>query len=456
MTIKKLRVLFISFVWMIVMIPFRANQALAENLPDSVRSDFNLIRCIDYALKNQPILNQTRLDELITNKNIQIALSGVLPQLSINANMQHYLQLPVLIFPDFSNPTGPKRKITTGVLNTSAMQLSATQNIYNTQLLFAGRTAPDYRRLSGENTERFKIDVVVNVSRAFYDVLLTEQQIKVLSEDVQRQQVNTKDAFDLYTSGLADKTDYKRATISLNNARSAKKSVEENVKGKYALLKQLIGFPPDSTFTVSFDSTNVAKEINIDTLQAPDLENRIEYQSLQTSLRLQNSQIEYYKWSFLPTLSAFYNYNLIYQTDLFSELYNNKYPNSYVGLTLNLPVFQGGKRLQNVSISRLQYKQKELEIENLKNQINTEYTQALAIYKSNRNQMNINLENVKNAREIYSIIKLQYNQGIKTYLDVIVAESDLRSAELNYLDTLFQVLSSALEVKKALGIISIQ
>jgi len=90
-------------------------------------------------------------------------------------------------------------------------------------------------------------------------------------------------------------------------------------------------------------------------------------------------------------------------------------------------------------------------VENIKRQINTEYTQALASYKSYLNAYRLDKENIKTATNIFNIIKSQYNQGIKTYLDVIVAETDLRTAELNYLDALFQVLSSTLDVKKALG-----
>jgi outer membrane protein TolC len=48
-------------------------------------------------------------------------------------------------------------------------------------------------------------------------------------------------------------------------------------------------------------------------------------------------------------------------------------------------------------------------------------------------------------------VKYQYDRGIKAYLEVIVSETDLRTAELNYLNILFKVLTSRLELEKALG-----
>ena len=52
------------------------------------------------------------------------------------------------------------------------------------------------------------------------------------------------------------------------------------------------------------------------------------------------------------------------------------------------------------------------------------------------------------------MVSLQYREGIKTYLDVIVAQSDLRTAELNYFNALFNVLASKIDLEKALGILS--
>ena len=57
-------------------------------------------------------------------------------------------------------------------------------------------------------------------------------------------------------------------------------------------------------------------------------------------------------------------------------------------------------------------------------------------------------ENIDLAEDVYNTIQLQYRSGIKTYLDVIIAESDLRSTQVNYLNALYQVLSSKLDVQR--------
>jgi outer membrane protein TolC len=425
--------------------------SLVAQTPQDTIAKYSLPECVNYALVNQPVVKQSLLDEDINNRNIRLALSGWWLQLGSSGNLQHYLKQPVSFFPNLSDPAGPKQTLTTGVINSSTIQFSANQNIYNSDLFFAGSTAKDLRKRATENTQGYKIEVVVSVSKAFYDILLSERQIDVLAQDFQRLNRNYTDALNRYHSGISDKTDYQRAMLSVNNAKSEIKGAEEGLKVKYAYMKQLMGYPTEKPLAISFDSSTVEKEMLIDTMQNLKFDNRIEYQLLQTSLNLQKAEIGYYKWSFLPSIYAFGDYNIIYQNDLFPPLYNKAFPNSLIGLNLSLPLFQGSSRLQKIQKAKLQYKRIELDVDNLKNRINTEYAQAIAIYKSHLNELGLDRESIKTATDIFNIIKSQYNQGIRTYLDVIVAETDLRTAQLNYLDALYQVLSSALDVKKALG-----
>ena len=101
--------------------------------------------CLNYALQYQPQLKQLKIDEEIAEQRIQI-FSDWLPQLNSNAGYQYYMKQPVSVFPNFSDPTGPKVQITTGVKNNSNIQFNATQKIFNNDLYFAGRSARFYRK----------------------------------------------------------------------------------------------------------------------------------------------------------------------------------------------------------------------------------------------------------------------------------------------------------------------
>jgi len=89
----------------------------------------------------------------------------------------------------------------------------------------------------------------------------------------------------------------------------------------------------------------------------------------------------------------------------------------------------------------------------LKDSINTGFISALGEYKSSLNNYNILKTNLELANDVYNTIQLQYKSGIKTYLEVITAETDLRTTQANYNNALFQVLSSKLDVQRSLGTI---
>ena len=424
---------------------------LPQPQPDSASATFTLQQCVDYALKNQPALNQARLDEAINRKDIAVSLSGWFPQLSLDASLQDYLQLPVAFFPNVNDPTGPKTKVTTGLPYTSTIAFSASQNLYSTDLAFAGKTVHYLKLKASQNTENTSIATTVNVSKSFYDVMLAKEQLGLWNEDIQRLERNYKDAHNLYKSGLTDKIDYQQAQVALNNILAQKRNSEEAIKVKYSILKQLMGYPPEKPLMISYDSASFEKEILQDTLRQLNYEKRIEYQQMQTNLRLLNMDIGYYRWSFLPVLSAFYDYNLAYLNNSFAPLFSTNYPNSLVGLKLSLPLFQGTTRLQKLRKAHLEYQRLQLSQNDLKSTINTQFTQAMAGYKSNLYALQLAKSNRALASEIFNTVAMQYIQGIKTYLELIVAETDLRSAKLNYLTALFQVLSSKLDLNAAMG-----
>lgn len=420
----------------------------AQSTTDTV---VTLKQCVTFALRNQPQVRQAGIDEQINEKNIRIGLADWLPQISSTDIYQHYFKgSPAAAAAD-------PAALATGenLSEYSALGLQANQVIYNNDVLQAAKAAKYSREYYKENTVSSQINVVADVSKAFFDVLLSQKQLDILNEDIIRLQRSLKDAKNKYDAGVVDKTDYKQATISLNNSLATRKQTAEAIKSKIAYLKQIMGIGSGKNLVLQYDSTTYQQEIAIDTLQQPDVNNRIEYRLLQTQKGLDNVNVNYYKWGFLPSLTAQGSYNLYYLSNRFSSLYNTSIPNAYAGLTLTLPIFTGTKRLQNLSKARLQVDRVDLDLENTANTINTEYVQALASYKSNYTSYILLRQNVDLAKDVYKVVSLQYREGVKTYLDVIVAQSDLRTAELNYYNALFQLLSSKIDLEKALGILNV-
>jgi outer membrane protein TolC len=421
------------------------NLLYAQPGNDSLLTQANLQQCIQYALDHQPSVKQARLQEEIVSYNIRSRLADWYPQIGGTYSLQHTFQRNTSFFNGTAVPVGVK--------NTSAAQLYLDQTIFNRDVLLANRTQSDVRLSATQSTVAEKIDITVNVSKAYYDILTTQQQINVANENIARLQKSLDDAFYRYQSGIADKTDYKRAQIALNNTRATKQINEAALVAKTESLKSYMGYPVSAPLSIVYDSLEMEREVGFDTLQRPDFSRRIEYQQLLTQRHLQEANVLYQRNAFLPNVSATAVYNLNYLNNSFGKLYSNSYPNSFIGLTAGIPIFQGGKRRVNIRSAQLTVAQIDLELYNLQSVFNSQYAAALSSYKGSLANYLASKENVALAQEVYDVINLQYKAGIKTYLEVINAETDLRTSQINYFNALNQVLASKVDEMRALGLI---
>ena len=423
-----------------------SKSAFSQEESEVPQGTLTLDQVVEYALIKSPIIRQAQIDQEIGERDIKSNLADWYPQITASAAGAYNIKLQQQIIGD--------QLITFGQKYNSNILLQADQTLFNRDQLFASKSSKYYRQQLQQVIEDAKINTVVDVSKAFYSILLSEEQIKILDQNLDRLEKQYKDAFSRFEAGLVDKTDYQRASIALTNVKSDRNRVANSFESKYDYLKQLMGYPDSLNFTIEFDIQGAAGMIGEDAADPLILENRVEYQLLQTQQTLNEIQTTYEKWNYLPQLSAYYRYNWNYFNANFSDLYRNAYPISAVGLNLSIPIFQGGKRIHQVRASELQVDRGVIELENLSNQIKTEYSTALADYNSSVYEWQLIRENMVMAEEVYNIIKMQYDEGIKAYVELVVAETDLQTAQINHINAFYQVLEDKLDLEKALGTIN--
>jgi len=413
---------------------------------------YTLDEILQFSFENQPLLQQNLLERDLTDARVRSDLSGWFPQAGLEGDYFRYFEQPVAIFPDFNDPTsGQFQEVRTGVPYNSNLNFFVDQPIFNNQLILAKDQANLRRRETDQALQIFMIDFKIEVSKAFYEVLLSQEQIRITEEDLQRQERQLKDARALYEAGITDNIDYKRATITLQNTRSALYESKEAYEVSMAVLRELSGLGPDEPIVLAYDLDLMLKEVMLDTLEGVDLTLRPEIQQIRTRQSLQDMNVSFFRRTYIPQLSAFYNYNIIYQSPFGNQLFDRAYPNSLAGLRLSFPIFQGGKRNHDIRVANLELRQLELAQDNLSLQLQREHQEALSAYKTNLYQMYILDGNRQLADEVYHTVSLQYEAGIKNFLEVIQAETDLRTSRINYFNALFRLMGSKLDLLKARG-----
>jgi outer membrane protein TolC len=405
-----------------------------------------------HAVENHPVLEQYRNSGDMVNFQIKSIRSGWLPQVGLNADYSRYFQQPVAIFPDFNDPeSGRFQEVRTGVPHNASLNFSAEQSLVNNELFRINAQSSSLKKQALQSYEESKIEVIVGVSKAFYEVLLAEEQMNLAKGDLVRQEKQLNDAQLQFEAGVTDNIDYKRAMIAIQNTQGLLYQYQEDYQAKITQLRYWLGLEKEVPVELQVDYESLESQLETDTLSGVSVAERIEYQLLETRQSIQESEIHYQKRRFFPSLTAFYNYNILFLSPTGRSLWDQSYPFSLIGLRLNYPIFLGGQRHHDTKVATLEARNLELEQQNFMLQAANETQEALSAYKSSLYQLRIQNKTKELAEEIYNTISLQYEQGIKNFLEVIVAETDLRTARINYLRALFNVLENKLDLEKARG-----
>lgn len=238
-----------------------------EEIP-KLEGQVGLQEVLDYAMIQSPTIRQAQLDEQIGDREIKANIAGWYPQITASAAGAYNIKLQ-------TNAIGDQL-ITFGQPYNSNVLLQVDQNLFTRDQLFASKTSKYYRSQLEDVIENAKINTVVDVTRAFYSILLSEEELKIVEENLERLEKQYKDAKVRYETGLVDKTDYQRAFITLTNAKSNQNRVMNSFEAKYSYLKQLIGHPDNAEFTIAYDVKGAIDEIAQDSTDPLILENRVE------------------------------------------------------------------------------------------------------------------------------------------------------------------------------------
>ncbi len=127
------------------------------------------------------------------------------------------------------------------------------------------------------------------------------------------------------------------------------------------------------------------------------------------------------------------------------------YPIGLFGVTLNVPIFNGGQKYYRIKQAKINLLKTENTITNLKSVIELEANVASITYKNAYVSMLSQKKNRELALNIYETSKKKYEAGVGSNLEVVTSETALKEAETNYLNAVYELIISKTDLDKALG-----
>lgn len=409
---------------------------------------------VDFGAKNNVQVKNALLNLQIQQQTNRGITAAALPNLSANGSFTDYINIPTSLLPGefFGQPAGTYIPVKFGTKYNASSSVKLEQLLFDGQIfigLKARKTTIDFQTKNIEVTEEA---IKANIYKVYYQLVASKTQITLIDANLARLAKLQHDATELYKNGFAEKLDIDKITVQIANLKTQKISVVNNIAIGYLGLKTLIGMPVKDTLTLT-DTLSDAK-IKEGILQdAPyQYEDRKDYQYAQLGKKLGEFNIRRYKLAYLPTLSASGVYSKQAQRTDFSFFKGGDwYTTSFVGLNLNVPIFSGFAKDAKVKQSMLELKQTENNIENLQRIIDNDVSTALLNFNAAVSTMDYQKQNMVLAETVYNQTKKKFEIGTGSNTEITSAQTDLITAETNYINALYSAIIAKVDYQKAIG-----
>lgn len=413
---------------------------------------FSLQEAIDYAQNHHSSVLNAILDEDIAKNTVRQTIGIGLPQLSGNANFQDFIKVPTSLLPGeiFGQP-GTQIPVQFGVKYQSSAGLELNQLLFDGSYIVGLQASKTFKELSNKNLKRSRIETAVAVTKAYYSVLVSNEQLSLLDANLVRLKKSLHDTEALFKNGFVEKIDVDRLTVLNNNLETERENVIRLLALNVNLLKFQMGMTIQSQLTLKDSISSLQIEQILLVSDTSAYQNRIEYSLLQTQKKLNELDLKRYKSHFLPSLSAFGSTSKSFQSNDFSDLFDRNFPTTVIGLRLSVPLISGGIKLYQVRNAKLEILKTQNDLINLRNGINLEVEQAQTTYLNGLKSLDNQKRNMELAREVLRVTKIKYEQGVGSSIEVTTAETSLKESQNNYINALYDMLINKVNMDKALG-----
>lgn len=429
----------------------------------SEQKTFTLQQSVRYALQHNATMLNADLDIQIASKKTKEITGTGLPQISLSGDLNYFIEFPTSVIPANafipSAPAGEYLAFQFGLPMTSKAGFDVTQLIFSGEYLVGLQAAKTYAELSRRSKERTQADVILQVTKSYYLALMNRERMVLLDANIIRLEKLLKDTRAMNQQGFVEKIDVDRLSVSLSNLKTERKKMESLTEVSLYLLKFQMGFPVAEAITLTDKLSEESISNDIPTDYNPV--NRPEFKLIGLQQKMNELDVKRYRAGYLPTLAAYGNAS--YQAfradfgDIFTQPVTKRwYPQVLVGLQLRVPIFSGMSQNARVEQAQLALLKSRNDADNLKNAIDLEVSNARVMFNNSLKTLTEQAQNVKLAEEVSRIAAIKYEEGVGSNLEVVTAEAELKTAQTDYINTLFEALTAKVELQKAAGTLHVE
>jgi len=442
-----------------------------------------LEQAIDYALENSYKIKNAQIAIADAEERIVERRSAGLPQLSGGLNFQHYLSVPRQPLPEGfdifgifgqalsadlydqlspgtqmavdqafagqNNGTDGSEGVAFFLRNNFTASVNLDAMVFDGSFFVALEAAREYRGYTKREFSAKKREVRNSVIEAYLPVLLIQENIELLDKNIANLNRLLFETKALYKEGFAEQLDIDRQQLSLSNLKTERDNLVRQKEVALSALKNTIGYPIGDPLVVVDDLEEMKKEAEQLLAMEPKPSQRPEVALIDQAIRMSELNVKLNKAGYLPSLRAFGTVQQQYQGDDFETGFWA--PAAFVGLNLNVPIFDGLNKKAKIQRARLELEKTRNQREELLRGIRLEVATAQTNYRSASERLERQQQNLELAERIYETAQIKYREGVGSSLEVTQAEQSLYSTQSNYMQALYDMLLAKERLEMALG-----
>ncbi len=437
-----------------------------------IARDITLDSAITIAINSNKDIKIATLELDRARSAVKEAYGYAYPTLDFTAQFSHFLQKPMMAFPDFYSlltnaaygilfkekllPEDKSKYLPVqDILQSFTLANSYSTTVQLQQILFSSAvfqgisSAGVYEQLARESLISKISTTVLNTKKAFYGTLLSQEILKITKESFENAQKNFDNVKALQKQGMVAEFDALRAEVQVENIRPTVYQMESNLETAKNNLKLVLGLDQSEEINLEGELKYEDKQLlSEDEYIKLALDNNFDLQTMKYSRNFNNALIDLDVANYYPTIAAFGNYSFQGTAD---NLNFQNYRQSMIGLNFSINLFNGFRTSRIVEQDKIAVMKTDESISQYKDFITAQIKSKLTEIKKIQANIEAQNRNIDLAQRAYDISQLRYKEGTGNQLEIENSDLALRQAKTNRLQTVYQYISTIDEINNLTG-----
>lgn len=354
-----------------------------------------------------------------------------------------------------SSSTTSNNGIEVGRWNTWSAGISASMPLVNAQLWKSLKISDQDVELAVEAARSSRLEMVNQVKQAYFACLLAKEAFEVYKSVYENALENYKLVEMKYNARKASELELTRAKTTLANAVPDVYNAESSVILSLWQLKAVMGVDLDENIDVSEKLGDYANRMLGDMADSASDSLSLENNSTMRQLAIQAEQlantIKMQQFANIPTLSLSFAYNFNAMTNDFNFSEYRWSPYSYVGLTLQIPIFAGGQRHNAIRQAKVQAAELDVQRADTERQLRISIRQNLNQMETAMKSYGASLTALESAEKAYNITAKSYEVGSSTLTDLNDAQLAYTQSQLAVSQAIYDFVIAKSSLESTIG-----